>query len=124
VSATLSDLKLAPTHVKPAQRRSSQISYTTTETGTIDVWLARASNGRSVDGNCVARTRADRRHRRCVYYVTVARFTHTDQAGRNKLMLHDYVDLAHLAPARYRVSIEPANDPGAGWLDAWFRLLG
>jgi hypothetical protein len=122
VMATLRDLKLSPIHVEAAQIRRSEISYATTEAGTTDVWLARARNGRSVNGKCVASTRADRRHLSCVYYVTVARFTHTDQAGRNTLMLHDYVDVRHLALALYRVGIEPANDPGAEWLDAWFRL--
>jgi hypothetical protein len=62
----------------------------------------------------VLATHADRHHRACVEYLTVATFAHSDAAGVNGFRLRDYVSASELTPGTYRIRAIPGSAGGGG----------
>ena len=79
------------------------ITYTALVAGTSTFAIQRQAGGRRSHGRCVAVTSRNRRASSCVRWVTVARFTHHDRLGSNRLRLTSMVAPRKLTPGTYRV---------------------
>jgi hypothetical protein len=72
--------------------------------------------GRRSAGRCVATAARNKRLSRCVRWVTVAKFSHADTVGLNRLRLIALVSSTRLTPATYRLGsmLDASNgDPHA-----------
>jgi len=79
------------------------ISYNALTAGVSRFVLERVTVGRRSGRGCVAVSARNRSNARCTLYVVVARFTHRDRVGSNKLRLGAYVTLRKLQAGRYRL---------------------
>jgi hypothetical protein len=89
-------LKISPARFLPAQ--GATVTYTDSAPATTTFAVQR----------CVER------HQRCVKYVFVARFTHHDIAGRNRLRLSAHVGRSKLGPGKYLLDATPQSHGNFG----------
>jgi iron transport multicopper oxidase len=111
---TLLATRVLPSVETTASIGGLRISYTATAAGTTRFTLQRRVAGRLVGRACVLATHADRHHRACVEYLTVATFAHSDAAGVNGFRLRDYVSASELTPGTYRIRAIPGSAGGGG----------
>jgi hypothetical protein len=107
---------VSPSVLRSAALPQAYISYTALLKRTSHFTLARAVEGRHSAGRCVATTTRNKHLSRCVRWVTVAKFTHTDRVGLNRLRLIALVSPTRLTPATYRLGsvLDASNgDPHA-----------
>lgn len=105
--------RFIPTVAATTKLGGIHISYTARYAGVRQFVLERATNGRRGAHGCVAATARNRSLPACTRYVVVARFTHHDKAGVNKLRLTAYVPARKLVPGTYRLQSSlpaPAGD--------------
>ena len=109
-TATVSNLKLAPSSFAAANAGGSvaratgtTIGYTDSAAGTATFTVMRPERGVKRGRDCVKRRRG-RSGRSCTRYVAVGSFSHADAAGQNRFHFTGRVHRRKLAPGRYRLT--------------------
>ena len=89
----------------------TKLSFTLSEPSSVRFRVQRKTSGRRVSGRCKARTRANRKRRRCTLWKRVSgSFTFPGKAGRNRLTFRGRVGGRKLKVGSYRL-IATATDP-------------
>lgn len=89
----------AKRHRKPG----AVISYAGTQVATTTFTVQKPAAGRRSGRRCARPTRHNRRHRRCIRYVSVGHFQHQDVVGVNRFRFTGRVGGHTLRPGRYRL---------------------
>jgi hypothetical protein len=95
-----------------ARRRGAIVSYRLSETATVTFAIQRKRPGRRVGRRCVKPTRANRRRRRCVRFVTAGTFTRRGAAGTNRFRFTGRAKGKALPRGNYRLSATTRDAAG------------
>jgi hypothetical protein len=98
---------LAKAH-KPAAQGTT-FRFRVSEASRVLVTIARPRVGRKSGKKCAKSTRANRRKKKCTYYVRAGRFAITASAGANAYPFSGRIDNKNLKPAPYRVTLQASD---------------
>lgn len=101
-----------PKRVKP--RRAATFGVTISQAATLTMSFAKASKGKSVGGQCVKKTRKNRKARKCTLYTNVGAFQVGVVPGANKVVFSGKLNGRALKRATYRVTATPTSVGGVG----------
>jgi hypothetical protein len=102
----------AETPVAARAKRGTAFRYALSENARVVFTIERATVGRKVGRTCRARTRSNRKRRRCTRYVRAGRFAKQSVAGANRRRFSGRIGRKSLKPGRYRARLVATDAAG------------
>lgn len=100
--------------MKVKRKKPAVFGVTVDQASSVTVAFAKQSKGRSVNGQCVAQSKKNRKAKKCLRFTDVGSFAANLVPGANTVVFSGRLNGRALAKATYRVTATPSGAGGPG----------